>query len=336
MMVSAELLNELVSEARLSPSVHNIQPTRWRLDGNAVLLMDDERRRLPAADPAGRDVAISHGAALEGFALSLAKRGLGLAEVEPALPRHVSGPFKPILRLTITEYQSGGTGASLADIRALTTRISWRGRFQTARADARAALDRLAAARDDLILARNRDDIAFSADWADRAGFDFLGDDAHRAELLRWMRLSKRHPDIDRDGLSARAMALGGIEAFAAGLVLGPLFPLLKSVGLAAPLVSERAKTVSAAAIALLHRPEGEDPIITGRAFHSAWLAMECEDLIGCPVSVLVDHPGARAALTSRLRVPEGRRIFGAFRIGRPAGDPFRGRARLSLDQLIV
>lgn len=336
MKVSTELLAELVSEARLSPSVHNIQPTRWRLDGNAVLLMDDERRRLPAADPTGRDVAISHGAALEGFALSLAKRGLTLARVEPAPPRKATGPCKPILSLTIAARQPGGAEASLAHVRALTTRISWRGRFQPASFDTRAALDRLLAARDDLILARTTDDITFAADWADRAGFDFLCDDAHRAELLRWMRLSPRNPDINRDGLSARALALSGIEAFAAGLVLGPLFALLKRVGLAAPLVSERAKTESAAAIALLHRPDGEDPIITGRAFHGAWLAMECEDLIGCPVSVLVDHPGAQAALTQRLHVPKGRRLVGAFRLGQPAGNPFAGRARLPLDQLIV
>jgi hypothetical protein len=335
-MVSSDLLTELVSEARLSPSVHNIQPTRWRLDGNTVLLMDDERRRLPAADPTGRDVAISHGAALEGFALSLAKRGLDLVQVEPAPPGEVSGRCKPIVRLMIAARRPGAASASLAEVSALTTRISWRGRFQPTNPDAGAALERLAAVRDDLILARTADDIAFAADWADRAGFDFLCDDAHRAELLRWMRMSSRHPDIDRDGLSARAMALGGVEAFAAGLLLGPLFPMLKRIGLAAPLLSERAKTVSAAAIALLHRPDGEDPIVTGRSFHRAWLAMECEDLIGCPVSVLVDHPDAQSAVARRLHVPEGRRLVGAFRIGRPAGDPFRGRARLSPDQLIV
>src|SRR5215469_8437817 len=80
--LSAELLRELVAEARLAPSVHNIQPTRWRLlaDGR-LALVEDIRVRAPVADPTGHDVRVSHGAALEGMSLALNRRGLAIADL---------------------------------------------------------------------------------------------------------------------------------------------------------------------------------------------------------------------------------------------------------------
>ncbi|CCE12236.1 hypothetical protein BRAS3843_980031 [Bradyrhizobium sp. STM 3843] len=76
-MLSPELLRELVAEARLAPSVHNIQPTRWRLAADCrLVLLDDCMVRVPVADPSGHDVRISHGAALEGMSLALGRRGL--------------------------------------------------------------------------------------------------------------------------------------------------------------------------------------------------------------------------------------------------------------------
>lgn len=37
--LTPDLLRELVAEARLAPSVHNIQPTRWRLLGDGRLAL---------------------------------------------------------------------------------------------------------------------------------------------------------------------------------------------------------------------------------------------------------------------------------------------------------
>jgi len=62
-MLTPELLRDLVAEARLAPSVHNIQPTRWRgLPDGRLALVDDRSVRAPAADPSGHDVRVSHGA----------------------------------------------------------------------------------------------------------------------------------------------------------------------------------------------------------------------------------------------------------------------------------
>src|SRR5262245_17627956 len=92
-------LAALVAEANLAPSVHNTQPTRWRIaTGGGVLVLEETSRRLPVGDSAGRDAGVSHGAAIEGFALACAARGRAVG-VEP-----LTGPaddgLRPVARLT--------------------------------------------------------------------------------------------------------------------------------------------------------------------------------------------------------------------------------------------
>ncbi|QCI62936.1 hypothetical protein [Phreatobacter stygius] len=322
--VEPDLLRRLVAEARLAPSVHNIQPTRVSLDAGAILLQDDPARRLPAADPTGHDVRLSHGAFLEGLALALGRAGLAIAELTVA-PTGAAGPIARIAAAAGTQDPSASPDPLASHVAA---RASWRGGFTPADDTTRAALARLAGNQSDLLMVTEPQAVRRIAMLADRAGLFFLRDQAHRRELTHWMRLSRAHPDHDRDGLNAEAMALGRIEAFGAGLVLGPLFPLLDRLGLAGPVTAEAGKAGSAAAMALFHRAEGEDPLVTGRAFYRAWLA-------GCPVSVLADWPEANAALRAAHPLPAGRRLVNVFRIGVPARPRRIGHARLPVEALI-
>jgi hypothetical protein len=330
-MLAADDFRALVAEARLAPSVHNIQPSRWRINDGRVSLLGDRTRTILVADPEGRDWMISHGAALEGMVMALGARGLAPANLTmPGGPAETGSGLQPILAFDVV----AGTQAAALD-RAITRRTSWRGAFRPVTATTNAALDRLAAMRDDLTLLRGPavKDLAL---LSDKAGLHFLRDPAHRAELLHWMRLSHGHADYHRDGLNADAMQLGAVEAFGAGLVLGPLFTLLDRIGLAGMLVSEAAKTASAAAIAVLYRPVSEDTITSGRAFYAAWLAMETCGLQGAPLSVLADWDVARTELMLRCAIPVDRRIISAFRIGEPAATPRASHARLPVDELIV
>lgn len=330
--LSTDVLRELVAEARLAPSVHNVQPSRWRLAGSRVLLLGDPSRAIPVADPAGRDWRLSHGTQLEGLSLALGARGARLADLRVHVAEAAPGPdgLVPIAEASIAD------DASAAPREPVSARRSWRGQFKPVDSETRADLARLSAERDDCILVTDRAMIADIAQLADRAGLYFLRDDRHRAELLQWMRLSKSHPRYQLDGLNAEAMSLSAIEAWGAGLVLGPLFRPLDRVGLAAPLVRETAKTSSAAAIVLFHRPAGEDAFDSGRAFYRAWLAMERCGFKGCPISVLADWDESRTTLARRCAVPVGRHIVSVFRIGRPDGTPSGVRARLPVEALIV
>ncbi|MQW77936.1 NAD(P)H nitroreductase [Nocardioides sp. dk4132] len=55
---------EVVALACRAPSVHNTQPWRWRVEGTTLELYADRSRALPAADPHGRNLVLSCGAAL--------------------------------------------------------------------------------------------------------------------------------------------------------------------------------------------------------------------------------------------------------------------------------
>jgi hypothetical protein len=68
----------------MAPSVHNTQPWSFASRPGVITLCADPRRRLAATDPAGREAAISCGAAL--FNLRLAARHLGFATDVRLLP----------------------------------------------------------------------------------------------------------------------------------------------------------------------------------------------------------------------------------------------------------
>ena len=73
----------LITAAARAPSVHNTQPWRCRVSPDAVELWGDPRRKLQA-DPSGREMLISCGAAV--FGLRLAIRSLGYLPVTELLP----------------------------------------------------------------------------------------------------------------------------------------------------------------------------------------------------------------------------------------------------------
>src|SRR6266498_681514 len=80
----ADHVSYLVATAGRAPSVHNTQPWWFRVAGTSIELHADPRRRLPFADPDGREMLISCGAAL--FGLRLAVRELGHRAPMQVLP----------------------------------------------------------------------------------------------------------------------------------------------------------------------------------------------------------------------------------------------------------
>ncbi len=150
--LSRDDLRAVVAEARLAPSVHNIQPSLWRALDDGIDLLGNPRRSIPVADPLWRDWRLSHGAALEGMALALARRGLVIADLEMLAPERLSldGATHVIARIRMA------SGAPPAVAEPVTTRASWRGAFLAHDAAADAGLDQLALRRDDLTLVRGQ------------------------------------------------------------------------------------------------------------------------------------------------------------------------------------
>ncbi|MEV6983700.1 hypothetical protein AB0M95_20935 [Sphaerisporangium sp. NPDC051017] len=74
----------LLAAAGQAPSVHNTQPWRFRIAGKSIELLADPDRRLRRADPRGRSLRVSCGAAL--FNLRLAIRVAGFQPLTWLLP----------------------------------------------------------------------------------------------------------------------------------------------------------------------------------------------------------------------------------------------------------
>jgi hypothetical protein len=325
--MSPELYHEIVAEMALAPSVHNVQPARWRFSGDHVSLFEDTSRRVPACDPGRRDTGVSLGAAIEGLSLALSARGFALEDADEDTMAPPDMRF--VCRFRVVE---GGQTDPLHPF--VDRRYSHRGGFAKPMADDRLAAEGLTAT--DCAVVSAPDALRTVAGHYDRASLRFFRDAEFRAELVSWMRLDPRHPRWALDGLNAEAMALSRIEAMGAGMVLGErAFPLLDRVGLAGPLTAEAPKVTGAAAVVVLHRPDGEDHLTTGRAFYRAWLRAVAAGFQGAIMAALADDEAARSALTAMAGIPSGHRVVTALRIGRTQAQP-PIRARLPIEDTLV
>jgi hypothetical protein len=320
----------LAAAANRAPSVHNIQPARFRFDdARTITLMEDQRRRLHIGDPLGKDNQKSLGAAAEGLVLALSEQGHGV-EIALLDPKN-DVDVREIARMQV---MSRGAPDALATFAA--TRASFRGGFAKAEDRDHAALAKVAEHCPDLCIIEARDAVSFVAELFDDVSMQVLRDDAYRAELVSWMRLSKRDANYLRDGLNAEHMALSPVEAFGAGVVLGKAFAPLDHAHLARPLVAEGPKVKSTAGVALFHRPVDEPEFETGRRFYRVWLEIERAGLALCPMSVLADVPEAAARLLDQFGV-KNRKLVTVFRIGRrPDTARQPARVRLPAQELIV
>lgn len=330
MRLDADLQKKLVVQAAQSPSVHNVQPARWRFDGEALHLIEDTTRRIPAGDPSGRDTAVSLGAAAEGMALALSARGLSLVADEAGDAQPPEDDRYPVAR----RFRIGaGAGADpLAAV--LGERYSHRAAFAAV-----TEADRLAAQAlgdEGVAVITQADALQATARLYDAASLRFFRNTEFRAELLSWMRLSRDHPRWAIDGLNAEAMAMSPIEAMGAGMVLGPkAFAIFDRLGLAGPLTAEASRVTGSAAVLVLHRPATEDPFDTGRVFHRQWLSVVAAGFQGAVMAALADDEAARTALAAIAGVPDGRRIVTTLRIGRPSGTA-PVRARMNVDDVLL
>lgn len=69
-------VEEWLHLATLAPSIYNTQPWRFVVDGPAISLLRDDEHVLPEADPEGRELAISCGAALFNLRVAIAAAGV--------------------------------------------------------------------------------------------------------------------------------------------------------------------------------------------------------------------------------------------------------------------
>lgn len=319
----------LIAEAMLAPSVHNVQPARWRLVGDdGLVLFEDCSVRLRIGDPTGHDAAISLGAAAEGLRMAATRRDAALvplSELPGAEPQ-----LNPVAGFRIAPGQMQADPLSgLVD-----ARRSWRAAFARTTDEDRQAATTLMG--EDACVITREADLKAVASLADQASFHFMQNKEFRRELLSWMRLSPRHLRWNKDGLNAKTMAMGRLEAMGAGLVLGCLFGPLDRLGLAAPLLREAGKTAGAAGLVLFHRPAEEAPYVSGAHFYRCWLRIEAAGFGAAVIAALADHRPSAEKVAKLVSLPPGRRVVSTFRIGRRPDGASAPRTRRTVDEVLV
>lgn len=322
-MLTETQFQDVVRRASLAPSTHNTQPARWALDGSDIVIARDPGVALPVGDPTARDAGLSCGAAVEATVLALSAHGIGADVTDLWEDDAPGGGLQPVARLGLTE------GAAMDGLgRRLEERFTWRGLFDAAQ------VDLFGWSRSDATLVTDRagrERIAEQNDWASH---EIMQDRAFRRELVAWMRLSDRHPRRDFDGLSRAAMRMSAGEALAAPHALGWLWPVLGAVGATKGLTAEAEATRSAPVIACFHRPAGESPVVSGRAYLRMCLEAASLGLAGWPMAALSDHPETRGQICAAYGIGPDRRLVQVIRFGKPTGAP-PPRARRPLSELI-
>ena len=79
-----DIVGSVVGASVWAPSIHNTQPWSFSADGGGISLHADASRQLPVADPSGREMMVSCGAAL--FTARVALRSLGYIPETTVLP----------------------------------------------------------------------------------------------------------------------------------------------------------------------------------------------------------------------------------------------------------
>jgi hypothetical protein len=81
---SAELTEIVLGAGVYAPSVHNTQPWRFAISDREISVFADPSRCLPVADPRGRELMISCGAAV--LTIRVALRQLGYVPTAAIMP----------------------------------------------------------------------------------------------------------------------------------------------------------------------------------------------------------------------------------------------------------
>lgn len=282
-----------------APSVHNTQPWHWRVGVDSLELFADERWRLRIADPDGRLLILSCGAALHHVRVAL--RAMGYLPAVQRLP----DPSRPDLLARVRlERMIDVTPQALEALRATLSRQTDRRAFNRTVVPRQAADAMRQAASSEgiwLHVLSNRQAEKIIA-TAERAENVEAADPEYRKELREWT----GRPESDTAGIPGRVLPPRGDDYRAAGS-----YAVLYGNG---------------------DRPSSW--LRGGEALSAIWLAATTHGLALRPISSVVEVPAARAVLhqvLSGMGCP-----YLLVRIGLPADDgELPGTPRRPVDESV-
>ncbi len=282
--LSPSLAREVVAAAAAAPSIHNTQPWLWRLEADRLTLLTDGSRQLDIADPEGRQLLLSCGAALCNARLALRVRGL-----EPAVELVADGgDFRSKRLATVTIIgQRPADDAERALVEAIPRRHTDRRPFddQPLPEDVIAQLRDAAEAHGAWLTAPTDPDLRVQvsvllsrADWIEEHNDDY------RKELASWSRTAPAPDGIPRsavvhsDAPRQSEFPLRDLD------VIGQAGTLLQEYDVERPgilLIGTDADTTA-------------DRLRAGEAMQRVWLTATALGLATSPMSQAIDVEGMR------------------------------------------
>jgi hypothetical protein len=185
LLASDSTVRAIIGAAAAAPSIHNTQPWRFRISGDVIELHGDPSRMLWVADPRGRALHLSCGAALFNLRLAVRVRG-GKALVWP-LPDPRSEPTL----LAAVQLRPGrpATPAECEMYEAIGSRHSARAPFSERRipAPVQTALENEASLEGAILRLLSADGASLALDLAAAADRALASDVEHQTEFRQWV-----------------------------------------------------------------------------------------------------------------------------------------------------
>jgi hypothetical protein len=303
----AEEAGHLIGVAVRAPSIHNTQPWRFSISGDAIELHADASRQL-TVDPDGREMLISCGAALYG--LRLAVRSLGYRPEVELLP--AAAGRQPLARLRL-----GPAAPMTADERKMLTAVlhrhTHRGPFETEplppgllarlQDDARAEGAILAEISSGPVRQELMTLLAATGRRQD-------ADPRWRAEAWRW---SREATSPARDGVPAHAFPAAPSRE--AGRLPQRDFDLGRGIGL----LPAGGPDAPVAAVLFTTGDETEDWLHAGQALHRVLLRAAGQWVFASLNSQPLEDVTTRTLITDRLALAGWPQMLLAFGVSRTA-----------------
>lgn len=184
-LASDGIVRALVGAAGTAPSIHNTQPWRFRVSGDVIELRGDPDRMLWVADPRGRALHLSCGAAL--FNLRLAIRMLGAKPLVCLLP-HPRGEAALLAAVQLRpDWPATTDERELYE--AIGRRHSTRAPFSESRipVPVRTALERQASLEGAALRLLSARDVGLVLEIAAAADKALATEVEHKVEFTRWI-----------------------------------------------------------------------------------------------------------------------------------------------------
>lgn len=309
-MTDLRELRQLEPSFYRAPSAHNTQP--WVLDyaADQMELRFDTRRHLAAGDPTRRDLFLSLGAFAEAVLISAAAEGVALeftAAVDVDAAR--VGTFTHSAAL----YDTAFAPADLE--RRRTSRLQYVPGRLSAEELAGACAQLFSEEQLHELDARTLIDLFTTADSHTYETLPVV------RELRSWLRLSKRDPNYERDGLSYECLALSRLEAAAFAVALRPaIYRVVRALRLHRTFTSSARSVLEVeGSVLVLEAPAGppDELLRHGRSLLRIWLALAAIGVYTHPLSQIIDCPATERGLAARLSLGPERRLLSVFRTGR-------------------